>query len=212
VAILSRRSRERQQRSTARRAEVENRIFAATETLLADGNSFAELGIERLAAEAGISRTAFYDYFDDKRDLLLRLTDRIGSPLLAHVDERRAAEPPAREDAARSIAMALGFARRHAAVWRAVAEARTYDAEVAALHDRLTAGFIDAVTGRIEAQRVAGRPSRPPARAAAAALVWMVAAACYEQLAGETGISDDELVEALTEIWTRAIYADDAPG
>src|SRR5437870_620924 len=56
--------------ATPKRAAVQAEVLRATEELLAEGASWADLGVERIATTAGISRTAFYFYFADKRELL----------------------------------------------------------------------------------------------------------------------------------------------
>src|ERR687894_2448154 len=66
-----------------RRAAIEAGVLRATEELLEESAPFAELGIERIATRAGISRTAFYFYFRDKRELLVRLTEEVNAQLLA---------------------------------------------------------------------------------------------------------------------------------
>ena len=58
----------------ARRGEIGRRLLVAVEKLLADGESFTEVSVERLVTEAGISRSTFYVYFEDKGDLLQALT------------------------------------------------------------------------------------------------------------------------------------------
>ena len=68
--------------ATAKRAQVQAAVLAATEALLAEGSSYAELNVERIATAAGISRTAFYFYFRDKRDLLMRLAGDVTELLL----------------------------------------------------------------------------------------------------------------------------------
>ena len=62
---------------TAKREAIEADVLEATEALLEEGASFADLSIERIATRAGISRTAFYFYFRDKRELLMRLTEDV---------------------------------------------------------------------------------------------------------------------------------------
>ena len=59
---------------TAKRAAIQAAVLEATEALLAEGTPYADLNIERIAKRAGISRTSFYFYFRDKRELLTRLT------------------------------------------------------------------------------------------------------------------------------------------
>src|SRR4051795_9359471 len=72
-------------RSTRRQA-IEAAVLRATEELLAGGASYADLNVERIATAAGISRTAFYFYFRDKRDLLMRLAGDVTELLYAQAD------------------------------------------------------------------------------------------------------------------------------
>src|SRR5919197_3678303 len=71
---------------TAKRAAVQAAVLGATEALLSEGASYADLNIERIATRAGISRTAFYFYFRDKRELLLRLTEDVNEELFQQAD------------------------------------------------------------------------------------------------------------------------------
>lgn len=59
----------------ARHALVEAQILAATERLLAQGTSFTDLGVQRIATEAGVARSTFYTHFRDKSELLMRLAN-----------------------------------------------------------------------------------------------------------------------------------------
>ena len=82
MATLSRRT----EAQSSKRAAVQARVLEATEALLSEGASFADLGIERIATRAGISRTAFYFYFGDKRELLMRLTEEVNALLFEQAD------------------------------------------------------------------------------------------------------------------------------
>ena len=59
-------TRKPQAKRQERREQIERRLLDATERLMADGASFTELSVDRLATEAGISRASFYIYFEDK--------------------------------------------------------------------------------------------------------------------------------------------------
>jgi AcrR family transcriptional regulator len=50
-----------------RRAEVESRLLGATVRLLAGGESITELGVQRIAAEAGVARSSFYVHSPTRR-------------------------------------------------------------------------------------------------------------------------------------------------
>ena len=56
-----------------RRDEVRARLLTAAEALFGQGETFAELTVERLISEAGLSRSTFYTYFADKTKLLQEL-------------------------------------------------------------------------------------------------------------------------------------------
>src|SRR4051794_9834961 len=73
-------------RPTGKRQATEAAVLRATEDLLAEGSSYAELNVEKIATRAGISRTAFYFYFRDKRELLMRLTAEVNQQLYAEAD------------------------------------------------------------------------------------------------------------------------------
>src|SRR5437899_3222114 len=71
---------------SSKREAVEQSVLDAVEALLDDGSSFSELSVERIAKRAGISRTAFYFYFRDKRELLMRLTEDVAETLYEQAD------------------------------------------------------------------------------------------------------------------------------
>src|SRR5687767_9126047 len=77
MAVLSRRSPERDEARRARRAAVRARIMEATTELLSEGANYASLSVETIAERTGISRTTFYDYFPDKRELLLAMSSSV---------------------------------------------------------------------------------------------------------------------------------------
>lgn len=53
-----------------RRDQIRARLLTAVESLLAEGESFTELSVERLVSLAGVSRSTFYVYFEDKGELI----------------------------------------------------------------------------------------------------------------------------------------------
>lgn len=195
------------QPSTAKRAQIEQAVLTATEDLLAAGGSFQELKIERIATAAGISRTAFYFYFKDKRELLMRLAEDISGELYGHADAWFSGDDGAPEDqiaeALKSIA-ALYFA--HGPLLRAIVEVSTYDEEIAVFWRALLQRFADATTFRIEKEQEAARAPAMPAAATAFALVWMTERTFYQQLVQGAPVESVELVAALNGIWLRSVY------
>ncbi|RHW25723.1 TetR/AcrR family transcriptional regulator [Nocardioides immobilis] len=67
-----------QARSGARRREATKaRVVEATRRLLMDGEAYADLSMERIAKEAGVSRATLYLHFGDKRDILAQIAEEI---------------------------------------------------------------------------------------------------------------------------------------
>ena len=188
---------------TDKRAAVEAEVLRATEELLREGAPYAELGVERIATRAGISRTAFYFYFRDKRDLLVRLTEDVNRSLVAAADTWWSGDGDVRE----ALEGVSALYAEHAALLRVVVEVSTYDEEVARFWRALVGRFVDATRARIEAEQAAGRALPGPAEATAFALVWMTERAFHQQAAREGPAGDGaELLDALTLIWSRAVY------
>src|SRR5438309_1574511 len=126
MAALSRRP----ETTTAKRAEIEARVLEATEGLLGEGASYTDLSVERIATRAGISRTAFYFYFHDKRELLMRLTEDVAELLYAEADAWWSGEGDGPAELARALAKVVGMYREHDVLLRAVVEVAAVDEAV----------------------------------------------------------------------------------
>jgi TetR/AcrR family transcriptional regulator, ethionamide resistance regulator len=201
MASLTRRT----EAQTEKRAAVEAAVLEATEALLAGGRSYAELTIEDIAGAAGISRTAFYFYFRDKRELLMRLTEEVADVLYAEADAWWSGGGDGREDLERALAIVIALYREHGVVLRAVVEASAYDEAVAGFWRALVGRFVEASRRRIEAEQERGAMTSVAAEATAFALTWMTERACYQRLAQGGDLTDD-FQTGLVHIWVAALY------
>ena len=112
-----------------RREQIERQLLDATERLMADGASFTELSVDRLATEAGISRASFYIYFEDKGDLLRRLAGQVFDDLAAAAERWWGVSR--RRDPADVLAAMSGLVasyRHHQPLLVALNEMAAYDA------------------------------------------------------------------------------------
>ena len=189
-------------RQSEKRAAIEAGVLRATEELLAEGATFAELGIERIATRAGISRTAFYFYFRDKRELLVRLTEEVNGQLMVAADSWWSGG----EDIRGALRRVGAIFAEHGLLLRAVVEVSTYDEAVAQFWRGQVGRFADATRVRIEAEQEAGRALPGDPAAIAFSLVWMTERAFYQQRVQGRPETVDELVEALATIFTRTVY------
>ncbi len=196
----------REQPTTVKRAAVQAAVLHATEELLAEGVSFADLGIEKIATRAGISRTAFYFYFADKRELLMRLTEEVNALLFEQADIWFSSQDDPEDELRAALANIALLYGEHGVLLRAIVEVSTYDEEVAVFWRSTLGRFGAATRARIEQEQAAGRAAVTSARATAFALTWMTERTLYQQLVQADPIAQDELIDALTEIWVRGVY------
>ena len=192
--------------TTAKRAAVQAAVLEATEALLSEGASFADLGIERIATRAGISRTAFYFYFADKRELLMRLTEEVNALLFEQADIWFSGEGDPEDELRTALTNIAALYDEHSVLLRALVEVATYDDEVALFWRSTLGRFVDATERRIEEERVAGRAPVAQARATACARTWMTERTLYQDLVQDSPVPKPDLVDALTGIWLRGVY------
>jgi AcrR family transcriptional regulator len=182
-------------------------VLAATEQLLSEGASYADLNIERIATRAGISRTAFYFYFRDKRDLLTRLTADVAELLYQQAEIWFSGEGDDPEAEIReALTNIAALYDEHGVLLQAIVEVSTYDDEVAQAWHGLLGRFVDATRVRIEAERAAGRAVADHPQATAFALCWMAEHTMYQHSVQGQPFATDEMVEALVGIWLRSVY------
>lgn len=190
-----------------RRESMERRLFEATEHLINQGASFTELSVERLAAQAGISRSTFYVHFQDKGDLARKLTRTVLTEL-REVSRRwwEVAEHAVRGDLEDSITAIVDVYRRHAAAFTAVVETATYDTSVAEELRVLVQEIIGATRAAIERGQAAGTMRDVAPAETAAVLTWMVERAGYQLVRGTDANNDLKIVAVLTDIIWTTLY------
>lgn len=191
-----------------RREQIERLLLDATERLMADGASFTELSVDRLATEAGISRASFYVYFEDKGDLLRRLTGQVFDDLAAAA-ERWWGVSGRRDPADVLAAMTALVAtyRHHQPLLVALNEMAGYDAAVGATYREILAAIATRLAAVINAGQDGGFIRRElSAQTAATSLTWMVERTCQQTLPGTPESGDGELAATLTQIIWGALY------
>jgi AcrR family transcriptional regulator len=203
MEILSRRP----ELPSDKRRAIEADVLHATEALLGEGASYANLSIERIATRAGISRTAFYFYFADKRELLMRLAADVGQQLY----DEAATWWSGSGDGSAQLTEALGkiaaLYRAHGPLVCAIVEVSTYDPPVGVFWRELVGRFVDASAARIAAEQAAGRAATAlDPTATAFALVWMTERSFHQMVVQEEPVAAEQLVAALAAIWRATVY------
>jgi AcrR family transcriptional regulator len=200
--VLSRR------RAGPRKGDLKEEAILATCERLLDEKPLADIGVDELAAGAGISRPTFYFYFESKNAVLRALVERLADAMYAD-----AASFLARDDEdpeitiSRSIGAAADQWREHGPVLRAAVEAWGTVPELQAFWEAIIGRFVDQAAARIAEEGVAD------AESLAKALIWMNERCFYtSSLGAGPALDEDDLVPTLTAIWLRAIFTPPAAG
>ena len=188
-------------------AEAEREILEAAERFLRE-RPLRELTIDEVMAGTGLSRPAFYVYFRDRHDLVLRLIAEIGGELFEMAEKWLKGG-----DLKGGVEGVVAVYAKHGPVLRAISDAAVDDPEVEEAYHGLVQRFIDATADHIRSEQRNGRASGMTARRTAAALVWMNERYLSMCLGGgERGkqLKPREVSETLHQIWTRALYLEEA--
>jgi TetR/AcrR family transcriptional regulator, ethionamide resistance regulator len=202
VRTLSRRP----ESPTEKRQAIEAAVTRAMADLLGEGATYATLSVERIAKRAGISRTAFYFYFADKRELLMRLATKVSDELYREADAWWSGDGDGPEQLTAALGNIAALYRAHGPLVCAIVELSTYDDVVGPFWHALVGRFVDASAGRIATEVSATASAASSPKATAFALVWMTERTLHQMLVQDGGVTDDELVRALAGVWVATVY------
>jgi AcrR family transcriptional regulator len=183
-------------------AEAEREILGSAERFLRQ-RPLRELTIDEVMAGTGLSRPAFYVYFRDRHDLVMRLITEIGSELFEMADKwlKGGELRPA-------VDGVVAVYAKHGPVLRAISDAAVDDPDVEQAYHNLVQRFIDATADHIRTEQKGGRAEGMTARRTAAALVWMNERYLSMCLGGGNSkqVKPREVADTLHQIWRRTLY------
>ncbi|WP_019926615.1 TetR/AcrR family transcriptional regulator [Nocardia sp. BMG111209] len=166
-----------------------------------------EINVADITAAAGVSRSAFYFYFEDKAACVAALGTQMHQEILTATRLLVDGDGSPHERLTGAIHGVFAAWRSHRHLFQAMLTARQRNQAVRELWDRTRKSFAPPLAALIDAERAAGiAPPGPDSHALATVLLELNERA-LEQF-GATGPPDDEQrVETLIVIWWRAIYA-----
>lgn len=185
-------------------AEAEREILDSAELFLRE-RPLRELTIDEVMSGTGLSRPAFYVYFRDRHDLVLRLIGEIGAELFEMADKWLKGG-----DLRAGLEGVVAVYAKHGSVLRAISDAAVDDPDVEAAYHGLVHRFIDATADHIRKEQREGRATGMTARRTASALVWMNERYLSMCLGGPDQRRPREVADTLHQIWTRALYLESA--
>jgi AcrR family transcriptional regulator len=184
-------------------------FVGVVERLVERGTSYADLSVEAIITEGGISRSTFYVYFKDKGDLLVALAEEVIGDLVATgpswwdlpVDASK-------DDLHKALRVPIDTYRRHRTILATVAETAAYEPRVREQQQLLIGNVVAALADYIRSAQRAGVAD--PALDAQSTAPWLIAMLerGLHQLIGDADDKETErLLDSLTDIIWRVIYA-----
>jgi AcrR family transcriptional regulator len=190
-----------------RSAAFRSLLLVAVERLLAEA-TFADITIDSILAEAKVSRSTFYSYFQDKAALLLALAEDIFREALTVAEPWwQFSNEPTREGLEDALGGVFDLYAERRAVIGAVVEAAGYEPSVREWFTRSQDGAIAALTQHIRGGQAAGT-IRPELTAPETAgwLVWMIERGLYQMAGAASTAQAGRLLRALTDIVWFVLY------
>jgi AcrR family transcriptional regulator len=201
-----------QSRRAERREEIRARLLEVVERLLAEGESYTELSVERLVSEASLSRSTFYVYFEDKGDLLhawfTRITEELTGAAAAWWALGADGVPPTQPQLRAALGEIVMTYRPHATLMAALYDAAAYDASVRELVETMMSGNAAGLRKHMRTGQAAGFVDpRLPVPETAGWLTWMAERGLHQLVRTAAPAELDRLIDAYTGIAWNTLYA-----
>lgn len=187
----------------------EQAILEGAYVLLRD-TPLRTVSIDDLAKRAGLSRSSFYFYFESKWQVLFAMLGPVAEDVFtaSRLIFERPVDMAPQEAIEQAAAEVVAVWDRHGHILREVGDAVGAEPELRAQWDSILGQFIEAAAAAIERDRAAGvAVDGPPARALAAALMWMGERNLgLMSLRSASAIRAEDIVETIATVWLRTIF------
>ncbi|OLP03562.1 TetR family transcriptional regulator [Mycolicibacterium porcinum] len=193
--------RRQPQRSDQRRTAI---LAALNEHLQQTG--FDALNIAEVARQAGVGRSAFYFYFENKAAAVAALVEPMYEALFAANNILADVSRPPRERVHDTIEAVLKTAEDHRYLVQAMLEARGSSGAVRDLWDQARESFVPTVSTVITAERAAGRAPDGVDAAVLAGLLMEFNDRLIERFILGGPLSRRQLLEGAEAMWMGSIY------
>jgi TetR/AcrR family transcriptional regulator, ethionamide resistance regulator len=190
-----------------RREHLSRRLFGIVERLLAGGMTFSEISVEQLITEAGIARSTFYVYFEDKGALAIELLDQVTRVIGAAASDWFDLPASAtRDDLHRALSRLAEGYREHGRMLSAVIDAAAYEPRVreqyAAVMERRCQDMNEALTPQQMNGAIRADVDIP---SVTVWLLWMFERGLHQFVGAGDQLSAEALNGATTIVW-KTLY------
>jgi len=168
-------------------------------------SSLDSINIADISRRAGVTRSAFYFYFENKASAVAALMAEMYDESLGAADLLRGDASPA-ENIDAMIRALFSTWDKHEHLFRASLDARATSVTVRELWDSDRESFVPVVAAMIEAERAAGTAPEGVDATALAGVLLELNDRMLERLALGGPLDREQLVEAVVAVWLHTIY------
>ena len=169
-------------------------------------SSLDSINIADISRRAGVTRSAFYFYFENKAAAVAALMEELYDEVFA---VSKLLTSTAGTPSARIETMIVGLfeaMERHKRLFAAMLEARDTSQAVRDMWDADRLSFVAPLSEMIEAERAADRAPAGPDPVALATVLLELNDRALERVVRGSALSLEEQITAVTAIWLRTIY------
>jgi len=167
---------------------------------------FREMTVAELMSITGVGRSAFYQYFKDRHELMETLLQDVGEAIFASAEPWFNGEGNATALLQQSLTGMVEVCFERGPILRAVAEASTSDERLECAWADFLAEFDDAINNKIEQHQAEGLIPTFDARPVAVALNRMDASLVIHAFGRHPRSNPEPVTEAITRIWMSTLY------
>ena len=180
-------------------------LLRALDELLRE-HSLDQVNVAEISRRAGVTRSAFYFYFESKAMAALALMAGLYEDASDATDLLVKAEGDPRARIRGVIATLFGAVEATPHTYRALLEVRAANPAAREMWEAGRADFAAMIAEMIERERAAGRAVAGPDASALAAVLLDLNDHAVERHALGTGPPREEHIDALTHLWIQGIY------
>jgi TetR/AcrR family transcriptional regulator, ethionamide resistance regulator len=180
-------------------------LLEAMDAFLREGD-FESVTISDITARAGVTRPAFYFYFENKAACVAALGVEVYQDVVAAADHLFDAEVPPRERIDRMVEGLFAAWESREYLYRAALDARRASASLRELWAGYRESFVPPVATMIDDERAAGRAPAGPDSTTLARMLLDLGDRTLESLDPLDRPDIRSRADALAAIWLRSIY------
>lgn len=181
-------------------------LLALDELLRDNGGRLEAVDIAEISRRAGLTRSAFYFYFENKAAAVGAALEDIYQEVFAVNDILVGPGEPA-DRIERTIRGLVDFWDRHRHLYSAVLEARSASAAVREIWESERQAFIPSIAAMIDDERRTGRAPTGGDAETLADVLLLLNERLLERLTLGAELDRERYIESVVTVWLRSIYA-----